>query len=492
MSDRTNVLLIGGGGREHSLAWKLKQSKRLGTLYATHTDNPGIAALAKPVDVPFEPERPFRLQRFCEKQNIGLVVIGPEEPLALGLADALAISTDLDAALKAPERDAAGADSRSDVVPERSGVSSFKANRDNEQFRKAARHAGPPKPPARVVFGPGKDAARLEADKAWAKQMMHAAAIPTAEGRTFTNPDDAKRFLESRTSPYVVKASGLAKGKGVIVPSTQEEALAAIDRIMIKKEFGEAGNTVVVEERLKGQEASVLALVDGRNIFVLEPCQDHKRLRDNDEGPNTGGMGVFCPGGITDDATLSMIQRQVLVPIVDTLRRDGIEFRGVLYAGVMLTPGGPKVLEFNVRFGDPECQALMARFDADLVEVLMACGTKRLHEVEIDWKPAASCCVVMASKGYPDKPEKGKVISGIEEAAAMPGVNVFHAGTRRDPETDDIVTAGGRVMNVVGTGDTLEEARARAYAACAKIRYEGRTYRSDIAATPAPVPARNR
>ncbi len=443
----TNVLLIGGGGREHSLAWKLKQSKRLGSLFATHTDNPGIAALAKPTDCPFDPARPFRLQRFCEKNNVGLVVIGPEEPLALGLADAMAQATEPGPAAPA-----------------------------------APGQRKPTPPPVRVVFGPGKEAARLEADKAWAKQMMHAAAIPTADGRSFTSPDDAKRFLESRTSPYVVKASGLAKGKGVIVPNTTEEAVAAIDRIMVKKEFGDAGNTVVVEERLKGQETSVLALVDGRNIFVLEPCQDHKRLRDGDEGPNTGGMGVFCPGGITDDPTLTIIQRQVLVPIIDTLRREGIEFRGVLYAGIMLTPAGPKVLEFNVRFGDPECQALMTRLDADLVEVLLACGTKKLHEVSIDWSPAASCCVVLASKGYPDKPEKGKVITGLDDAAECEGVTLFHAGTRRNPETDDIETAGGRVLNVVAVGDSLADARERAYAAAHMIRYEGRIFRSDIAA----------
>ncbi|MGE3109647.1 MAG: phosphoribosylamine--glycine ligase [Phycisphaerales bacterium] len=468
MSDQTNVLLIGGGGREHSLAWKLKQSRQLGRLFATHIDNPGIAALARPVDCPFEPERPFRLQRFCEKEDIGLVVIGPEEPLAMGLSDALGQSTELDAALTPPGG----------------------AEHEIRTGRSGSAGASGSKQPARVVFGPTKDAARLEADKAWAKQMMHAAAVPTADGRSFNDPDAAKRFLESRTSAYVVKAAGLAKGKGVIVPANLDEALAAIDRIMVNKEFGDAGSTVVVEERLKGQEASVLALVDGRNIFVLEPCQDHKRLRDGDEGPNTGGMGVFCPGGITDDATLALIQRQVLVPIVDTLRRDGIEFRGVLYAGIMLTPGGPKVLEFNVRFGDPECQALMTRLHGDLVEILLACGTKHLHEVSIDWKPAASCCVVLASKGYPDKPEVGKVISGLDEASACEGVQVFHAGTRRDPETGRIVTAGGRVLSVVGVGGSLEDARARAYAAAELIRFEGKVMRSDIGRAPAAASSR--
>jgi len=417
----------------------------------SHPENPGIAALARTMDVPYDPERPFRMQSFCEKNDIGLVVIGPEEPLAIGLGDSLGLATEPTAAQR-------------------------------------ARNA----PPVRVVFGPGKEAARLEADKSWARQMMHAAAIPCADGRSFTDPDAAKRFLESRQSPYVVKASGLAKGKGVIVPDTNQEAVAAIDRIMVKKEFGDAGATVVVEERLKGQEVSVLALVDGRNIFVLEPCQDHKRLGDGDTGPNTGGMGVFCPGGCVDPAILAMVERQVLVPIVDTLRRDGVEFRGLLYAGIMITPAGPKVLEFNVRFGDPECQALMPRLNADLVDVFMAVGAKKLHEVDLAWDPRPSCCVVLASKGYPEKPESGKVIIGLDEAAKMEGVNVFHAGTRTDPSSGSILTAGGRVLNVVALGDTLAEARERAYKACKVIQYEGKIYRTDIGAPPAAVGRRPR
>jgi phosphoribosylamine--glycine ligase len=424
-----NVLLIGSGGREHALAWKLRQSPRLANLWLTHPENPGLASLGRAVDLPFEPERPFRLQRFCDKHDIGLVVIGPEEPLALGLADAL-------------------------------------------------------NAPGHIVFGPGKEAARLEADKAWARQIMHAASVPMADGRTFTDPIAAKRFLESREQPYVVKAAGLAKGKGVIVPSSLPEALEAVDRIMVKREFGDAGNTVVIEERLKGREVSVLALVDGRNIFVLEPCQDHKRLGDGDTGPNTGGMGAFsppAPGSGLDDAMLDRVQREILVPTIDTLRRDGIEFRGVLYAGLMLTPGGPKVLEFNVRFGDPECQTLMVRLRADLVEVLLAAGHKRLHEVEIAWSPPASCCVVLASRGYPEKSETGKVISGLEEAAAVEGVTIFHAGTRRS-ERGEVVTFGGRVLNVVGVGETVAEARQRAYRACELIRFEGKTYRTDIGA----------
>lgn len=425
--DRVNVLLIGGGGREHALAWKLSQSARLGTLFVSDPQNPGLAALGKAVDVPVDVKQAYRLQRFCEKNNVGLVVIGPEEPLALGMADMLIA-------------------------------------------------------PGRVVFGPIAAAARLEADKAWSKQLIRGVSVPMADGRTFSDYAAAKNYIETREDAPVVKASGLAKGKGVFVPETIPEAVAALDRIMLKLEFGEAGRTVVVEERLEGREVSVLALVDGRNIYVLEPCLDHKRLGDHDAGPNTGGMGVICPGGLTDDAIMNQIQAEILVPTIDALRREGIEYRGVLYAGLMLTPAGPKVLEFNCRFGDPECQALLARLDTDLIDILMATGNHGLDDLEIRWSPAASCCVVLAAKGYPEKPVKGTPISGIEAASKVPGVRVFHAGTRREPD-GTIVTAGGRVLNVVGTGETMAEARRVAYAGAELITYEGKVMRRDIGAS---------
>lgn len=421
-----NVLLIGGGAREHALAWKLSRSARLGDLWVSDPQNPGLAALGRAIDVPVDPVHPFRLQRFCEKHRIGLVVIGPEDPLAAGLGDALAS-------------------------------------------------------PGRVVFGPGREGARLEADKAWAKQLLRGASVPIAEGRSFTDPAKARAYLESREEQHVVKAAGLARGKGVAVPETLEEALEAVDRMMVRGEFGDAGRRIVVEERLKGTEVSVMALVDGRNIYVLEPCRDYKRLGDGDTGPNTGGMGAYCPGGLTDDAMINEIEREILVPTVDALRREGIDFRGVLYAGIMITPAGPKVLEYNVRFGDPECQALMRRMDADLIEVMLATGSRRLDSVEINWHPPASCCVVLACTGYPEKPRTGSVIAGIEEASALDGVEVFHAGTRLDSE-GRVVTAGGRVLSVTAVGDTVEDARRRAYAACERIRYEGRTNRADIAA----------
>ncbi len=422
-----NVLLVGGGGREHALAWKLKQSPRLGKLFITDPQNPGLAALGTPIDVPAEYRQTFRLERFCEKNDIGLVVIGPEEPLALGLADALAS-------------------------------------------------------PKRVVFGPSAAAAKLEADKAWCKALVRNASVPMAEGRAFSDYNAAKTFVETREDPPVIKASGLAKGKGVVVPKSMPEALDALERIMVKLEFGEAGRTVVVEERLDGPEVSVLCVVDGRNIYMLEPCQDHKRLGDGDIGPNTGGMGVICPGGLTDDALLSQIQTEIIVPTVDAMRREGIEFRGVLFAGVILTPAGPKMLEFNVRFGDPECQALMVRMESDLIELMLATGTRTLDEIDLRWSTESVCCVVLASGGYPNRYKINLPITGIEAAENLPGVVIFHAGTKREAGKSDgrIVTAGGRVLNVVARAPTMPEARKLAYAACELIHFEGMTMRRDI------------
>jgi phosphoribosylamine--glycine ligase len=421
---KVNIVLIGGGGREHAIGAKLRQSPRCGELFISNPENPGLASIGTPIDVPVSTREAYRLVQFCEKHKVGLVVIGPEEPLAEGFADKLRAG----------------------------GIR---------------------------VFGPGADGARLEADKAFSKQLMRAAAIPTAEARTFTDATRALDYLKTREEPPVVKAAGLAKGKGVVVPATIAEAAQAIDQIMVKKIFGEAGRTVILEERLQGTEVSVLALVDGKSIYILETCQDHKRLGDNDTGPNTGGMGAYSPSRFVDDALMDRIQRQVLVPTVDALRRDGIDFRGVLYAGLMLTPAGPKVLEYNCRFGDPECQALMPRLESDLVEVLLATCDQRLHEITLDWKPGASCCIVLASEGYPDKPRSGDVITGIDDAAALPGVHVFHAGTRRNAQ-GDIETAGGRVLNIVATGPSLAEACRTAYQAADRVHFRGRQMRHDI------------
>ncbi|MBL8764360.1 MAG: phosphoribosylamine--glycine ligase [Phycisphaerae bacterium] len=429
-----NVLLIGSGGREHALAWKLRQSARLGDLWLGDALNPGLAMLGKPVDVPVDPRAPFQIQRFCDTHAIGLVVIGPEEPLAGGLADVLAA-------------------------------------------------------PNRAVFGPTADGARLESDKAWSKEFMRAASIPTAEGRAFTDPEAAKAFVRSRPEPWVIKASGLAKGKGVVVPSTIDEGIAAIDAMMTRRSVGEAGTKIVVEERLKGREVSVFALVDGKSIYVLETCRDHKRLGDGGAGPNTGGMGATCPvlgadgKRIVDGHTLSRIEREILLPTVDALRRESIDYRGVLYLGLMLTHAGPKVIEYNVRFGDPECQVLMARLKSDLLDILLATGSRRLEEVNIEWAEgddgAAAVCVVLAGKGYPGASSQGLPIEGLDRAAALEGVRVFHAGTRRGPN-GGAVTHGGRVINIVGVGASVDDARRRAYRAVEQVHFDGKTYRTDI------------
>ena len=423
-----NVLLVGGGGREHALAWKLSQSPRLGTLWLTNPENAGLHSYGRACPVAMDVKDAFRMQRWCDTNDIHLVVVGPEVPLARGIVDAL--QTD-----------------------------------------------------ARRVFGPSREAARLEADKAFAKQLMRQAAIPTAEARVFTEVESARHYINAREGGCVVKAAGLAAGKGAIVCDNQTEALDAIERMFIHDEFGEAGRTVLIEEKLTGQEVSVLALVDGRTITMLDPCQDHKQVGEGDTGPNTGGMGAYCPTPVIDDATMAVVEREVMVPTVDALRREGIEFRGVLYAGLMLTPGGPKVLEFNCRFGDPECQPLMARLKGDLIEILWATSTGALGDMDIEFDDRVACCVVMCSEGYPGPYEKGRVITGIEDAEALSDasgeVRVFHAGTKRNDD-GDTVTNGGRVLGVTALAADLTAARDLANRACEKIHFRGAFYRRDI------------
>jgi phosphoribosylamine---glycine ligase len=423
------VLLIGGGGREHALAWKMQQSARLGTLWLTRDGaaNAGLRALpgTKICDVSMDGGNAFRMQRWCDTHDIQLVVIGPERELAAGVTDIL--------------------------------------------------H----KPPTRYVFGPTKAAAQLEADKAFAKQLMRHAAIPTAESRTFTEFNAAMQYIESRDEPLVVKATGLAAGKGAIVCENFDESREAVQRIMVRREFGEAGSRVIIEEKLLGQEVSVLALVDGRTISLLDPCQDHKQVGEGDTGPNTGGMGAYSPTPLIDRATMALVERQIMVPIVDAMRREGIEYRGVLYAGIMLTAGGPKVLEFNCRFGDPECQPLMARLKGDLLEIMWATATGGLCELEIDFEDGYACCVVMCSGGYPGQYKTGFPITGIEDAEAVEGATVFHAGTTITPG-GELVTNGGRVLGVTALAGDLQTARDLANAACERIHFSGAHYRRDI------------
>lgn len=426
--DRINVLLVGTGGREHAIAWKLRQSPRLGELWVQPDANAGVLSLGKPCDAPFTLRERFFLRAWLDKHDVHLVVIGPEGPLAEGMAD-----------------DLAGPDRR--------------------------------------VFGPTKAGARLEFDKAYAKQVMKQASVPTADGKTFTNYEQARTFVMARDTPQVIKASGLAAGKGVVVCDDTTEAMAALERIMHAREFGEAGATVVVEERLVGQEMSVLALVDGATITVLDPCQDHKRVGEGDRGPNTGGMGAFCPTPLATESIMTEISREVLVPTVDALKRDGIEFRGVLYAGMMLTPGGPKVLEFNTRFGDPETQPLMARLQGDLVDILWRTAGGSLVDAELSFDPRCACCVVVCADGYPGAYTKGNVITGIDEAEACAGagqqVVVFHAGTSRS-RNGEVVTNGGRVLGVTALAGTLAEAQSLANKAAKLIRFKGAFFRRDI------------
>jgi len=426
LADSINVLLIGGGGREHAIARKLCASPRIGTLHVTHPKNPGLAALGRAVEAPVSAKEAYRAAQYCDQHNIGLVVIGPEDPLAEGLADALRTDT-------------------------------------------------------RAVFGPSKAGARLEADKAFCKQLLKSSSIPTADGRVFSNANAAIEYAAGRDEPPVIKAAGLAKGKGVILPKTAEEAEAAIKQIMTDRAFGDAGARVLIEERLEGPEVSVLAITDGSTVAMLPPCRDYKRIGEGGTGPNTGGMGAVCPAPGVDDDMLERIERDVLVPTVDALRREKIDFRGVLYAGLMLTPAGPKVLEYNVRFGDPECQPLMARFEGDMLSVMLAAGQGRLNTYDgpWSWKPGAAACVVLASRGYPASSSSGDVITGIEDAEAIEGVTVDHAGTAKDAK-GNIVTAGGRVLSVTAVADDYDAALAKAYEAADKISFDGMQIRRDI------------
>jgi phosphoribosylamine--glycine ligase len=419
------VLVIGKGGREHALVWKLAQSPRVERVFCA----PGNAGTARDgVNVPIEANDIERLVRLAKKEEIGLTVAGPEEPLALGIVD---------------------------------------------QFHAAGLR----------IFGPSRQAAQIEASKVFAKQLMRHADVPTAEFRVFDHPDPARHYLETREYPVVIKADGLAAGKGVIVCSNTEGALEGIQRIMVREEFGRAaGRQIVVEKRLEGQELSIQALVSGRSILMLQPTQDHKAAFDNDQGPNTGGMGAYCPAPLATPELLQEIESTIFVPIVHAMKRGRRPFRGVLYAGIMVTNQGPRVLEFNCRFGDPETQPLLMRLQTDLLDLLEAVVDDRLDELSEDalpWDPRPAVCVVMASQGYPGNYARGKVIRGLDEVARLPDVKVFHAGTKL--ENEFVVTDGGRVLGVTALGETLADAKRNAYQAVEKIHFQGAFYRRDIA-----------
>ena len=416
------VLLVGSGGREHAIAWKLAQSKKCKHLYIA-PGNPGTAQYGTNINI--RDNDVDGLVKYAVDKKIDFVVVGPEDPLVLGLVDRL----------------------------EEKGIK---------------------------AFGPSKAAAALEGDKVFSKKMMQACSIPTADCQIFDNFREAKAYIASRESGVVVKAAGLAKGKGVFVCQEPSDAILAAEKIMVDEIFGDAGNQIVVEEKLIGQETSILAFVDGRSIYIMETSQDHKPIGDGDTGPNTGGMGAYSPAPVCSDKLLSQIEREVLVPIVDGLNRNGSPYKGVLYAGIMLTAGGPKVLEFNVRFGDPETQPVLMRMQSDLLEVMMAVVDETLEDITIKWDPKPTVCVVMSSGGYPGDYEKEKVITGIEEAETIDGVKVFHAGTRVN-DAEQLVTSGGRVLGVTASGNDIAEAKAKAYSAVEKIKFEGAYCRKDIA-----------
>jgi phosphoribosylamine---glycine ligase len=414
------VLIIGCGGREHALAWKLAGSSRVTDLFCA-PGNPGIGELADlvPISVTDFPA----IEKFVRNNQVELVIIGPEDPLALGLADRLRAM----------------------------GV---------------------------MVFGPSKAAAQIESDKWFAKEIMRHQAIPTAEAHSFTDPLAAEEFVKMRDEPLVIKASGLAKGKGVTICYRQADALETIDALMRGKRFGDAGKRIVIEERLTGPECSVLAFVQKRTIYLMEPAQDHKPIDDGDTGPMTGGMGAYSPTPVVTPAILSQIERDIFVPIVDGMLREGIEYQGCLFAGLILTPNGPKVLEFNCRFGDPETQPLMMRLQTDLVEVITAMSEGRLDQIELVWDQRPAICVIATSKGYPGDYPTDIPITGIVDADSMPDVKVFHSGTKLAGKS--LLTDGGRVLGVTALGNSVLDARRRAYSAMGKIHFEGMHYRKDI------------
>ena len=417
------ILLIGGGGREHALAWKLAQSPKVETILAA-PGNPGIAELPKCECIALSLDDLEKVADFAEDNGVELTVVGPEATLVAGIAD----------------------------VFKRRGL---------------------------PVFGPSKAAAQLEGSKAFSKELMAKYDIPTAFFKVCEDIETAKAYVEEKGAPIVVKADGLAAGKGVVVAMTKEEALEAIDDMMADQKFGNAGARVVLEEFMEGEEASLLAFTDGKTVVPMIAAQDHKRIFDNDEGPNTGGMGTYAPAPVMTDVLRLKATERVLKPVVAAMAEEGTPYQGCLYAGLMINGDSVKVVEFNCRFGDPETQVILPLLDGDLAEIMLACATGTLDEVEVAWHDKAAVCVVMASGGYPGSYENGKEITGLAEANANEATVVFHAGTKA--ADGKIVTAGGRVLGVTSVDKNIRDARDRAYAAVEKIKFDQVFYRKDIA-----------
>src|SRR6266581_1599178 len=415
------ILVIGSGGREHALAWKLRQSPHAERIFCA----PGNAGTAETGDnVAIHANDLRALVRFAKENRVGLTVVGPDDPLAAGIVDLFAA----------------------------------------EKLR---------------AFGPTKSAARIEASKIFAKELMRSQKVPTAEANTFSDSNEAVRYCERAKFPVVIKADGLALGKGVTIASDPTTARSTIDEMMNQGRFGDAGRCIVIEEFLRGTECSLHALVDGKNYVLLESARDHKRALDGDNGPNTGGMGAFSPADNWNSKLQAQFEKQIMRPLLRGLLQGGINFRGLLYPGLIITSGGPRVLEFNCRFGDPETQALLPRMKSDLLPLLEATIDGTIDRCAIEWDARTAVTVVLASAGYPGKYETEKSISGLDEAAKLDDVQIFHAGTKRDG--DEVKTAGGRVLAVTALGLTLEAARARAYQAVSRIDFENRHYRRDIA-----------
>ena len=415
------VLVIGSGGREHALVWKISQSPFVKKIYCA----PGSAAIAQLAEcIAINPEEIERLAEFAGKEKIDLTVVGPELPLTLGIADLF----------------------------------------ESSHLR---------------IFGPSKAAARLEGSKAFAKEILAANNIPTAAFGTFTDAASAKQFLARQKSPYVIKADGLAAGKGVLICASRTEAESAIDDILVGKAFGDAGDKVVIEEFLDGEEASFMALTDGEHLLPLASSQDHKRVFDNDEGPNTGGMGAYSPAPVVTQAMDNRIVQEIITPLLAGLKKQNIRYRGVIYVGLMIGGDGPKVLEFNARFGDPECQPIMMRLKSDLIPLLEATIDGRLEQVQAEWYGDPAVCVVLTANGYPGAYGKGDEIQGLEQLKNWPDGFVFHAGTTK--EKDRWRTNGGRVLGVTARAKTIAAAVNEVYRAVGKISWDGMHYRTDIA-----------
>ncbi len=417
-----NVLLIGSGGREHVLAWKIKKSPLLKKLYCA-PGNAGIAAVAECVNILADDIA--GLLKFAKEKKIDLTIVGPEAPLTAGIVD---------------------------------------------EFENAGLK----------IFGPSKAAAQLEGSKVYSKEFMLRRNIPTATFMTFDQIEDARAFLKHAQFPLVVKADGLAAGKGVVICNTLPEGLEAVDQIMQDKIFAEAGAKVVIEDCLQGEEVSILAICDGEHYVILDSAQDHKRIFDDDIGPNTGGMGAYSPAPLVTETLLRKIEARVIEPTVRGMSREGVPFKGVLYAGIMVTSQGPQVLEYNVRFGDPEAQAVLPRLENDLLEVMLASCEGRLNEIQLKWDKRNCVCVVMSSGGYPGKYQTGYEITGLNSAMEQNDTFVFHAGTKKDGS--QILTAGGRVLGVVSLGNGVRDAIDKVYTAVDQIKFDHCFFRRDIGA----------